>query len=69
MKCDGRTMTTAMLQKKKKAVKQAKTETVSKVAGKALQIEGGFLGALTEVQLSFAGACPALRNTSAIFGD
>jgi hypothetical protein len=58
-----------MLQKKKNAVTQAKTETLSKVAGKALRIEGGFPGALTEVQLSFAGACPALRNTSAIFGD
>jgi hypothetical protein len=32
-------------------------------------MEGEFLGALIEVQLSFAGACPALRNTSAIFGD
>jgi hypothetical protein len=57
------------LQKKKNAVKQAKNETVSQVAGKALRIGGGFLGALARVQLSLAGACPALRNTSAILGD
>jgi len=44
-------------------------ETVSQVAEKAPRGAGDVIRAFTGMQLSFAGACPALRNTSVIFGD
>lgn len=50
-------------------MKNATMETVSQVAEKALRGVGDFVSAFTGMQLSFAGACPALVNTSVIFGD
>jgi hypothetical protein len=50
-------------------VKNATMETVSQVAEKALRGAGDFIRTFTGMQLSFAGACPALGNTSVIFGD
>lgn len=58
-----------MFQKSKNAVKHATMDTISQVAEEALRGAGDFIRAFTGMQLSFAGACPALRNTSVIFGD
>jgi hypothetical protein len=58
-----------LLRKNRSAVKHAKMETVSHVAGKPLRVAGGFISAFTRVRLSFAGACPALRKASEILGD
>ena len=50
-------------------MKNVTMETVSQVAENALRGAGDFIRAFTGMQLSFAGACPALGNTSVIFGD
>jgi len=57
------------VQRSQNAVKHPKMETINQVAGKALRGAGDFIRAFNDAPLSFAGACPALRKTSAILGD